>query len=158
MGTTMTCPLRVLIGADTYPPDINGAARFTTRLAAGLARRGHEVHVVAPSDTGAARVCGQVPDRRHNHFMPKNMLQHAQVPDVLADRSRGGPGGTWPASTGPPMWSPTPQAVEQRLVTLEAAAAAHDLDATLDAFEDVYSDVRRGAAGVRVRRPVAGER
>jgi glycosyltransferase involved in cell wall biosynthesis len=36
------------------------------------------------------------------------------------------------------------------------AAAAHDLDATLDAFEDVYSDVRRGAARVRVRRPVAG--
>ena len=50
----MNRPLRVLIGADTYPPDFNGAARFTARLAAGLARRGHEVHVVAPSDTGAA--------------------------------------------------------------------------------------------------------
>jgi glycosyltransferase involved in cell wall biosynthesis len=36
------------------------------------------------------------------------------------------------------------------------AAAAHDLDATLDAFEDVYADVRRGSARVRVRRSVAG--
>jgi phosphatidylinositol alpha 1,6-mannosyltransferase len=150
-ATTVTRPLRVLIGADTYPPDINGAARFTARLAAGLAGRGHEVHVVAPSDTGAAsspvqrdgvpavhrlrsyRVPGQDrfraclpgpaaagaqrvlravrPDVVHvqshfqvgrgllaatsaagcptvatNHFMPENMLQHARVPDVLADR------------------------------------------------------------------------
>ncbi len=147
----MNRPLRILIGADTYPPDINGAARFTARLAAGLAGRGHEVHVVAPSDTGAAsspvqgdgvpavhrlrsyRVPGQErfraclpgpaaagaarvlravrPDVVHvqshfqvgrgllaaasgagyptvatNHFMPENMLQHARVPDVLADR------------------------------------------------------------------------
>ena len=45
-------PLRILIGAETYPPDVNGAARFAERLATGLARRGHEVHVVAPSPTG----------------------------------------------------------------------------------------------------------
>jgi hypothetical protein len=36
------------------PADINGAARFTARLATGLAGRGDEVHVVAPSDTGPA--------------------------------------------------------------------------------------------------------
>jgi hypothetical protein len=53
-GTTVNRPLRVLIGADTFPPDINGAARFTARLAAGLAGRGYEVHVVAPSGTGPA--------------------------------------------------------------------------------------------------------
>lgn len=40
-------PLRILIGSDTFAPDINGAARFTERLAAGLVDRGHEVHVVA---------------------------------------------------------------------------------------------------------------
>ncbi|WP_240977208.1 glycosyltransferase [Planctomonas sp. JC2975] len=42
-------PLKVLIGADTFAPDVNGAARFAERLAAGLVARGHEVHVVAPS-------------------------------------------------------------------------------------------------------------
>jgi glycosyltransferase involved in cell wall biosynthesis len=45
-------PLRILIGAETYPPDVNGAARFAERLASGLAGRGHEIHVVAPSPTG----------------------------------------------------------------------------------------------------------
>ena len=47
-------PLRILIGAETYPPDVNGAARFAERLATGLVGRGHEVHVVAPSPIGAA--------------------------------------------------------------------------------------------------------
>ncbi|WP_300266629.1 glycosyltransferase [Microbacterium sp.] len=42
-------PLRILIGADTFSPDINGAARFAERLAAGLVQRGHDVHVVAPN-------------------------------------------------------------------------------------------------------------
>ena len=42
-------PLRVLIGCDTFAPDVNGAARFAERLAAGLVQRGHDVHVVAPS-------------------------------------------------------------------------------------------------------------
>ena len=41
--------LRVLIGADTFWPEINGAASFIARLAAGLAERGHDVHVAAPS-------------------------------------------------------------------------------------------------------------
>ncbi len=45
--------LCILIGAETYPPDINGAARFSERLAIGLAGRGHRVHVVAPSATGS---------------------------------------------------------------------------------------------------------
>jgi phosphatidylinositol alpha 1,6-mannosyltransferase len=45
-------PLRILIGAETYPPDVNGAARFAERLATGLAGRGHDIHVVAPSPTG----------------------------------------------------------------------------------------------------------
>ncbi|MEL0626703.1 glycosyltransferase [Salinibacterium amurskyense] len=41
--------LRILIGADTFWPQINGAATFIARLAAGLAERGHDVHIVAPS-------------------------------------------------------------------------------------------------------------
>lgn len=42
-----TQPLRIMIGADTYPPDINGAAQFGHRLAEGMRDRGHEVHVMA---------------------------------------------------------------------------------------------------------------
>ncbi|SDC05678.1 Glycosyltransferase involved in cell wall bisynthesis [Microbacterium enclense] len=42
-------PLRILIGADTFLPHVNGAARFAERLAAGLVARGHDVHVAAPS-------------------------------------------------------------------------------------------------------------
>lgn len=41
--------MKILIGADTFSPDVNGAARFAERLASGMAARGHEVHVVAPA-------------------------------------------------------------------------------------------------------------
>lgn len=51
--------LRIVIGADTYPPDVNGAANFAHRLAHGLARRGHEVHVICPS-TGPRTVTSSV--------------------------------------------------------------------------------------------------
>jgi glycosyltransferase involved in cell wall biosynthesis len=44
--------LRILIGADTFLPEINGAAIFAARLAAGLVERGHDVHIVAPSAVG----------------------------------------------------------------------------------------------------------
>ncbi|GAB3650887.1 hypothetical protein GCM10027591_08290 [Zhihengliuella somnathii] len=40
-------PLKVLIAADTYPPDVNGAAVFCYRLATAMHARGHDVHVVA---------------------------------------------------------------------------------------------------------------
>lgn len=42
-------PLTIVIAADTFAPDVNGAARFAERLSAGLAARGHNVHVVTPS-------------------------------------------------------------------------------------------------------------
>jgi glycosyltransferase involved in cell wall biosynthesis len=41
--------LRILIGADTFWPEINGAASFISRLAAGLVERGHDVHIAAPA-------------------------------------------------------------------------------------------------------------
>ncbi len=70
-------PLRILIGADTFAPDINGAARFAERLAAGLVQRGHDVHVVAPNTRHADE-----PDRRETiegeqmtvHRLPSNRL------------------------------------------------------------------------------------
>ena len=42
-------PLKILIGCDTFPPDVNGAARFEERLSAGLIARGHEVQIMAPA-------------------------------------------------------------------------------------------------------------
>lgn len=48
--------MKILLGTDTYPPNVNGAARFTERLAIGLVGRGHEVHLVAPSPKGKAYV------------------------------------------------------------------------------------------------------
>jgi glycosyltransferase involved in cell wall biosynthesis len=42
-------PLRIVIGADTFPPDINGASHFGDRLARGLVARGHDVHVLCPA-------------------------------------------------------------------------------------------------------------
>ena len=50
--------LTVLIGADTFAPHVNGAARFAERLAAGLVARGHTVHVMAPSATHWTRGTG----------------------------------------------------------------------------------------------------
>src|SRR5260221_2067254 len=41
--------MRILIVTDTYPPNVNGAALATERLAKQLAKRGHSVSVVAPS-------------------------------------------------------------------------------------------------------------
>lgn len=51
--------MRILIGADTYAPDINGASYFAQRLAAGLAGRGHDVHVACPSRTMASAFAKQ---------------------------------------------------------------------------------------------------
>jgi glycosyltransferase involved in cell wall biosynthesis len=45
-------PLTVLMAGDTFAPDVNGAASFSVRLAAGLASRGHEVHIIAQSHDG----------------------------------------------------------------------------------------------------------
>ena len=39
----------MLIANDTYPPQLNGAAVATQRLALGLAGRGHQVAVIAPN-------------------------------------------------------------------------------------------------------------
>lgn len=48
--------MRILLGTDTYPPTVNGAARFTERYAHALAARGHEVHVLCPSPSGPSAV------------------------------------------------------------------------------------------------------
>jgi glycosyltransferase involved in cell wall biosynthesis len=51
--------LRILIGSDTYPPDVNGASYFTHRLATGMAARGHQVTVVCPAHPQHPRAATQ---------------------------------------------------------------------------------------------------
>ncbi|MCL5733053.1 MAG: glycosyltransferase [Patescibacteria group bacterium] len=41
--------LRVVLSNETYPPDVNGSATFTERLARGLTKAGHKVLVIAPN-------------------------------------------------------------------------------------------------------------
>lgn len=44
--------MKILIASDLHYPVINGVASFSRNLARGLAARGHEVLVIAPSQTG----------------------------------------------------------------------------------------------------------
>lgn len=44
--------MKILIASDLHWPTINGVATFSRNLAAGLAARGHEVIVIAPSQEG----------------------------------------------------------------------------------------------------------
>ncbi|WP_282784275.1 glycosyltransferase [Nocardia sp. CC201C] len=44
--------MKIAIATETYYPDVNGAAVSTQRLVEGLAKRGHTVHVIAPSPVG----------------------------------------------------------------------------------------------------------
>lgn len=44
--------MKILIAADLHWPTINGVATFSRNLAKGLASRGHEVVVIAPSQNG----------------------------------------------------------------------------------------------------------
>ncbi|WAL40678.1 glycosyltransferase [Brevibacterium sp. BRM-1] len=50
-GSELRPRLRICIPAETYAPEVNGAAKFAENLAAGLSARGHDVHVIAPSPT-----------------------------------------------------------------------------------------------------------
>ncbi|MFO7689606.1 MAG: glycosyltransferase [Cryobacterium sp.] len=60
--------MRVLIAADTFSPDVNGAARFAERLAAGLVARGHQVQIMAPAAS-----------RRHGSWMEMHEGQPMMV-------------------------------------------------------------------------------
>ncbi len=44
--------MKILIASDLHYPTINGVATFSRNLARGMAARGHEVLVIAPSQTG----------------------------------------------------------------------------------------------------------
>lgn len=57
--------MKILIASDLHWPTINGVATFSRNLAFGLAERGHEVVVIAPSQTGKAYV---EKDRNHTVY------------------------------------------------------------------------------------------
>ena len=52
--------MKILIASDLHYPTINGVATFSRNLARGMAARGHEVVVIAPSQTG--RRCKEIDD------------------------------------------------------------------------------------------------
>ena len=64
----------ILIGAETYPPDINGAAQFGHRLATSMLKRGHSVHVVAaspiPGPSYRTEVEGGIVEHRLRSHLP----------------------------------------------------------------------------------------
>ncbi|MEH0111346.1 glycosyltransferase [Tersicoccus sp. MR15.9] len=83
-STPSAGPLKILIAADTYPPDMNGAARFCQRLAQGMLARGHEVHAVAArNDAGPSysRVeDGVVVHRLRSHKAPTHPYYRLCLP------------------------------------------------------------------------------
>ena len=60
--------MRIIIVLDSYPPDLNGGAYFTHRLALSLHKKGHDVLVICPSRSlkqgNGAYVPGQSCERR----------------------------------------------------------------------------------------------
>ena len=84
--------MRVLIGADTWVPDVNGASYAARRLAAGLAGRGHDVHVVAPARglrSRPAREVGPLTEHRIRSFpVPKPPDFRLCVPLALRHTAR----------------------------------------------------------------------
>ncbi|MEV6057608.1 glycosyltransferase [Streptomyces sp. NPDC052107] len=87
MSDTRPRPQRILICADTYPPDVNGAANFAHRLAQGLAGRGHEVHVVCPATsagTDTTLVNGVTVHRLPSHRTPFHPTFRISLPWQVA--------------------------------------------------------------------------
>jgi glycosyltransferase involved in cell wall biosynthesis len=57
--------MKIVIGADTYAPDVNGASYFAQRLATALSAT-HEVHVVVPATSrfSETRMDGEITEHR----------------------------------------------------------------------------------------------
>lgn len=60
--------MKILIASDLHYPTINGVATFSRNLARGLAARGHEVLVIAPSQTG--KKCKEIDE---NHVITRTV-------------------------------------------------------------------------------------
>ncbi len=69
-------PLTILIAAETYPPDVNGAAQFGYRLARGMTARGHRVHVLAPAAANGASFTEEGGDWAVHRLRSHNVPTH----------------------------------------------------------------------------------
>lgn len=81
--------MRIMMAADTYAPDINGAARFAERFARGMVERGHEVHMIAPSPNGQPgreRLDGVLVHRMRSHRYPTVADFHICLPWEVSKR------------------------------------------------------------------------
>lgn len=70
-------PLVVLIAADTYPPDVNGAAQFCYRLAKNMSSRGHEMHVLAARPGKGQSYTEQRPEAQVHRLRSHAIFTHA---------------------------------------------------------------------------------
>lgn len=110
-----TSGLRILLGADTFPPDINGAVHFTARLAHGLACLGHDVHVLRPRPAATTRTTAASPSTtREPSGRPSTRRSGSAPPAVPAGPRRTCWTGCGPTSStssptspsGAPCWPP----------------------------------------------------
>lgn len=69
-------PLKILIAADTYLPDVNGAAVFGLRLAQAMTRRGHRVHVVAARPGKGSSYLEERPEARVHRLRSHSVPTH----------------------------------------------------------------------------------
>lgn len=77
-GDAVPPRLTVLMGGDTFPPDVNGAANFSVRLAAGIASRGHDVHIIAQTHRGTAQ--GTYPEEHLGQLLTVHRLNSFRWP------------------------------------------------------------------------------
>lgn len=69
--------MKILLAADQYPEYINGAANFTSRLAAGLSASGHTVDLLWPSADG-----------EHHTYLDRSVRVHRLSSIALPGRPR----------------------------------------------------------------------
>jgi glycosyltransferase involved in cell wall biosynthesis len=75
--------MRVLIASDHFPPFLGGGHRWASRLATGLARRGHEVTVATMWHGGLARV-----EQHGEERVPVHRVRQLRtpIPSLVRDR------------------------------------------------------------------------
>jgi 1,2-diacylglycerol 3-alpha-glucosyltransferase len=69
-------PLKIVIAADTYHPDVNGAAVFCYRLATAMTARGHEVHVMATRPDKGPTVTEVLPEATVHRLRSHGVWTH----------------------------------------------------------------------------------